>query len=449
MQIKITKDKIDFLIDTLITSGGGHNQYGKLDDIIKTYTTENSLIRTTLLIWLDTMGIMEVNKKNNYYFKKPIWVYSSIKNHFVLYGALTKIEKEKLENHIEVDKYSNNVISYKNFEIELPDTYYTKNSDVFKEFEYKFFEYPIFSAILNMDGLQNVKEKLYTGKIENIIFPKEYESNVIDGYKIILNANQETLYIYPQDDTKLFNWRTRNYIKCNLINELNIENEEDGIKLIKVTKIFEGNHKENYTFLLEKNSGKDWCYFYFDKNLVDDRWARYFYIDKLEFYDIEKDFRGRNLEDKGLVGQNVRHAIRNKSDIIIHNPDSNNFMKIPDVLKKQLVQYDSRQGLLAFPVSMPLPKEIMRYLFSCSGMVPQILRNNFVINPDYNVKRLFSGVLSSQGHNVSYPEQNYFMEEDFYIFSNVPKQLAEKIFEKLNLNIYTDVFKRTFLQKTI
>ena len=155
------------------------------------------------------------------------------------------------------------------------------------------------------------------------------------------------------------------------------------------------------------------------------------------------------MEDKGLVGQNVRHAIRNKSDIIIHNPDSNNFMKIPDVLKKQLVQYDIRQGLLAFPVSMPLPKEIMRYLFSCSGMVPQIFRNNFVINPDYNVKRLFSGVLSSQGHNVSYPEQNYFMEEDFYIFSNVPKQLAEKIFEKLNLNIYTDVFKRTFLQKTI
>ena len=90
MQEKITKDKIDFLIDTLITSGGGQNQYGKLNDIIKTYTTENSLIRTTMLIWLDTMGIMEVDKQYNYYFNKPVWVKSSIKEHFILYGALTR-----------------------------------------------------------------------------------------------------------------------------------------------------------------------------------------------------------------------------------------------------------------------------------------------------------------------------------------------------------------------
>ncbi len=89
----------------------------------------------------------------------------------------------------------------------------------------------------------------------------------------------------------------------------------------------------------------------------------------------------------------------------------------------------------------------MRYLFSCSGIVPQVFKNNFVINPDYNIKRLFSGVLSSNGINVYYPDEKYFMEEDFYLFSSVPTQLAEKIFEKLNLDIKDEVFKRTFLQK--
>ena len=39
------------------------------------------------------------------------------------------------------------------------------------------------------------------------------------------------------------------------------------------------------------------------------------------------------------------------------------------------------------------------------------------------------------------------MEEDFYLFSHVPTQLAEKIFEKLNLDMTEDVYKRTFLQK--
>jgi hypothetical protein len=298
-----------------------------------------------------------------------------------------------------------------------------------------------------MEGLSRIKEKLFTSKIEKLYFHKDYETNEVDGYVIQLNANLDPLFIYPQDDVKQFNWRTRNYIKCDLNQELNIEIEEEGLKLFKVTKSFEGNHKKYYTILLEKPSGQDWCYYYFDRNLVDERWARYFFIDKLEFYDIEKDFRARNYDDKGFVAQNVMFAFANSTDIINHNPDSSNFMKIPDVMRKQLVQYDSRQGLIAFPVSMPLPKEIMRYLFSCSGMVPQVFKNKFVINPDYNVKRLFSGVLSPKGYNVSYPDQQYFMEEDFYLFSSVPTELAEKIFEKLNLDKDTDVFKRTFLQK--
>jgi hypothetical protein len=449
MQEKITKDKINFLLDTLITSGGGKNQYGKLNDIIKTYTTENSLIRTTLLIWLDTMGIMEVDKQYNYHFKKPIWVKSSIKNHFILYGALTQSEKLQLELNTEIKKYTENRISYKNFEIELPDTFYTLNQNVFNEFDYNVLETPIFSAIENMECLSTIKEKLYSGKLENLIYPKEHQTNEVDGYKLRLNLNLESLIIYPQDDIKQFNWRTRNFIKCDISRELNLELEEEGLKLIKVTssKTIEGNHKEYYTILLEKASGQDWTYYYFDRNIIDERWARYLYIDKLEYYDIEKDFMGRELNDKGFVHQNIQSAIIEGVDIINHNPDSNNFMKVPTIIKKQLVQYDSRQGLMAFPVSMPLPKVIMRYLFSCSGIVPHVIKNKFVINPDYNIKRLFSGVLSTKGHDVYYPDQKYFMEEDFYLFSSVPTQLAEKIFEKLNLDIKEDVFKTTFLQK--
>ena len=58
-------------------------------------------------------------------------------------------------------------------------------------------------------------------------------------------------------------------------------------------------------------------------------------------------------------------------------------------------------------------------------------------------------MLSPKGTYVPYPNQNYFMEEDFYLFSSVPTELAKKIFEKLNLDITEDVFKRTFLKKII
>jgi hypothetical protein len=448
MNEKINKYKVDFLIDTLITSGGGQNQYGKLNDIIKMYTTNNSVIRNTLLIWLDTIGVMEVDENNNYEFKKPVWVKSSIINHFILYGALTKVEKTKLELNCEIKRYTENKISFKDFEIELPDTYYTFNPNVFQEFDYEVLNTPIFSAIENMDGLSIIKEKLVTGKLEKLFFNLEYNNHsLVDGYKIILDKTLEPLNIFIQDDIKQFNWRTRNYIKCDIHKELNLVNEEKGLKLIKVIKALDGNHKKYYTILLEKESFKDWNYFYFDRNFIDERWARYIYIDKLEYFDIEKDFRGRDDFDKLKVFQNVNSAFENGSNIIKYRADSSNFMKIPDVMRKQLVQYDSRQGLLAFPVSMPLPKEIMRYLFACSGMVPQVFKNKFVINPDYNVKKLFSGVLSPNGNNVSYPDQQYFMEEDFYLFSRIPTELAKKIFEKLCLDMDMDVFKRTFLKK--
>lgn len=447
MQEKINKEKINHLIDVLITSGGGHNQYGKLNDIIKLYTTENSLVRNTLLIWLDSMGVMEVDEENNYFLKTPVWIKSSIKNHYILYGSLTKKDRNQLELNDKIKKYTNNKIQYKNFEIELPDTYYTLEEEIFKDFNYKYIDSPIFSAINNMDDMQKIREKLFSGTLKRISFSNHGSDSVADGYKIILNNEQDLLSIQPQDDVKQFNWRTRTYIKCDLNNELNLDIEEEGLKLIKVTNSYEEKHKEYYTILLEKSSGQDWNYFYFDRKRVDERWARYLFIDKLKYFDLEKDFRSITDDEKGYVGQNAMNAFHNKSSIISSAPTSNNFMQIPDVMRKQLVQYDSRQGLMAFPTTMPLPKYIMRYLFSCSGIVPQVFKNKFVINPNYNIKRLFSGVLSPTGNNVPYTDQKYFMEEDFYLFSSVPTQLAEKIFEKLNLDIQEDVFKTTFLQK--
>jgi len=451
MQEKITKEKINLLIDVLVTTGGGKSQYGKLNDIIKTYTTENRLIRNTLLIWLDSMGIMDVDYQNhnNYQLNKPFWLKSSIKSHYILYGAVTNDEIKKLKNNSEVKKYDGNKISYKNFEIELPDTYYTNDPDLIDELDYEVIKNPIFSAIDSMEGLSSIENKLYQGTLQEIYISKDEESNDADGYKIILNHEQTPLYIYPQYDIKQFNWRTRNYIKCDIVKELSIEKEEEGLKLIKVIipQDSTGKHKEYYTILLEKSANEEWKYLYFDSKIVDERWARYLFIDKLEYYDIEKDFRVRNESIKGDVYRNTIAAMDDYPELITRLPMSSNFFKIPNVIRKQMVQYDSRQGLMAFPVSMPLPKEIMRYLFSCSGSVPQVFKNKFTINPDYNIKRLFSGILSPEGRNVPYPNQKYFMVEDFYLFSSVPTQLAEKIFEKLNLDMTEDVYKRTFLQK--
>ena len=164
----INKEQVNNLIDVLILSGGGQSQYGKLNDVIKTYTTENSLIRNTLLIWLDSMGIISVDNQNNYYFNKPVWIKSSIKDHFILYGALTKNEIEELESNNQINKYEYNKIVYKNFEIELPDTYYTLNSDVFQNFKYDVINTAVFSGIENMEGLSIIETNLFNGNLEKI-----------------------------------------------------------------------------------------------------------------------------------------------------------------------------------------------------------------------------------------------------------------------------------------
>ena len=43
------------------------------------------------------MGILEIDNNYNYQFNKPVWIKSAISEHYILYGAITFAEKEKIE----------------------------------------------------------------------------------------------------------------------------------------------------------------------------------------------------------------------------------------------------------------------------------------------------------------------------------------------------------------
>ena len=478
MKEKIKKEKVNSIISKMIMSGGN------LNESITKNVTENRFLRFILITWLDAMGVIKVNS-GGHTFNKPIWIKTAVKGRYMLYGALTQIEINKLdqlmpsinepidllkiENPYKRDKeefeqweneheekklnrYDKNKIELNDALIELPDTYYTSNQQVFDAFDFQKIDSPIFANIESLNGITDIVESLYSKEIDDddiINYNKIENPEAIDAYYFKLKAeDNERLTVTPQDTVSQFNWRIRNYIDCNLINELNIEPAEESLKLIRVMKKYT-HYNKPYTFLLEKAANKSWKYTYFDYEKCDENWARYVFIDRLKFYDIEKDFKGRNDDDKGMVFLNALEAFNSKSNpLIVNSPKSNHFMKIPGIIRKQLVQYDVRQGLLAFPVTMPLPKEIMRYLFSCSGTVPQTFTNHFSENPNYHVKKLYSGISSTvDNNNVPYHGQTYYIKDEFYVFSNVPKELAYDIFSKLGLDIKKDVFKRTFLNK--
>ena len=110
---------------------------------------------------------------------------------------------------------------------------------------------------------------------------------------------------------------------------------------------------------------------------------------------------------------------------------------------KQLIQYDKQKGILAFPVTMPLPKELMKYLYSCSGNLPTIFKNKYSLNPNYPMKLLFNGSLSENGQQIDYRDETYFMEEEMYLFTSVPNEVAEVVFKKLNLYPHYKTFFET------
>ena len=131
--IKIEKNKLNRLINELIKTGGGQSAYVKFSELLKIETGSDniSVLRRTILLWLDSMMIFDVNFPN-YTINKPSWVQSSVKGQYNLIGALT-INEIKLLNQVENIKTKPNIINYEKYEIELPDTYYTDKIDSVKE----------------------------------------------------------------------------------------------------------------------------------------------------------------------------------------------------------------------------------------------------------------------------------------------------------------------------
>ena len=433
--IKIEKNKLNRLINELIKTGGGQSAYVKFSELLKIETGSDniSVLRRTILLWLDSMMIFDVNFPN-YTINKPSWVQSSVKGQYNLIGALT-INEIKLLNQVENIKTKPNIINYEKYEIELPDTYYTDKIDSVNHLGFKILDAPIFSNIDNDPGITEGIMKLRRG----ILSISETE-----GRKRITfeeNDSGASVPIENQDFVQIFDWRSRKYTKCNLKFELD---DEEGDKLIKVEKKKSDSHYETYTLFLVKVKGNpNWNYAYFDSDLIDERWARFIYLQKLAYYDLHRGVT--DFEKLGALFINLR-LLHPKNSVIKldENVDYNskNIIPVEDVLKKQFIKYDVRNKILAVPITLPLPKLFMKYLFSCSGVVPKIYAYNFSKNPNYKLKLLYSGILSENGKNIAYPDEKYFMIEDLYLFSAIPKELAEDIAKKFNL----DYYKITFLK---
>jgi hypothetical protein len=67
--------------------------------------------------------------------------------------------------------------------------------------------------------------------------------------------------------------------------------------------------------------------------------------------------------------------------------------------------------------------------------VPEVLDYKFNHNPNYNIKKLFSGMFSQGSNYIYYPTENYFRNYKIYLFRNVPKQIAEKVLEIIGKDI--------------
>ena len=430
--IKIEKFRINRLINELIKTGGGKSAYNKFSELLKIETESDDIgvLRRTILLWLDTMMIFEVTFPN-YIINKPVWVPSSIKGQYNLIGALTIKEIEILVKAGNI-KSKPNVITYEKYEIELPDTYYTSEIDSVKYLGFNIIETPIFSNIKNDPSITEGISNLHKGVLSII---------EIEGYKKISfeeNANGAIVPIENQDFIEIFEWRTRKYTKCDIKFELDTP---EGDLLIRITKKKSDTHYQTYTLLLIKAKDNDnWNYAYFNSSLIDERWARFIYLQRIDYYDLH---RGVNDEEK-ITGLAV-NLIKIKPNRVIKldkTPDfsSKNIIRIDDSFKKQFIRYDIRNNIFAIPITLPLPKIFMKYLFSCSGVVPKIFTYNFSNNPNYKLKLLYSGSLSENGNNLTFADEKYFMSEDLYLFSSIPNELAKEIAEKFNLDYYKTTF---------
>jgi|GEM_PF-6621701 len=459
------KQSTNLLIDTLITSGGGLNPYGKFSAILETFTSSTGsppLLRHNLLLWLDTMGILDVDFQDySYRLVKPVWIPTAISNRYVLIGALTMNEHEKLISE-GFDTLPNN-IEYLDYTIALPDTYCTNDLAKVEGSCFDVMHRGLFESINIQLGYQDVLGILEKHARAGALHVEDKFVGTGNQYFIYSfasgNGENEKVFFSQSNKIEKFNWRIRNYERCDLSEELA---DKESFKLIRVSMETTYGIKK-YTLLLESCEGETACkYYYFDSKIVDERWARVIYLNKETvydtFYDIKKSealVQYGNYDDSGFLER--RMGLVKKLDKNITNYsrfpiphvhefvefDQHGKIKVPAVLKNSVMTYDIRNGILTIPKSVPLPTVFMRILFSCTGQLPFIFKNKFVPNPGYPVKLLYSGKLSDGGYEIPYPKQSYFIEEDVYTFAGVPKELADALSTKLG---WTPA-KMTFLKK--
>lgn len=431
----IEKQNINLLVNTLIKTGGGENPYGKFSEILKAFAADENIrvLRNTILFWFDTMNLFEVDFKfqpPKYRIIKPFWAPGAVANQYNLIGALTLSDTENLASHVNVGK-RDNVIRFDNYEVHLPDSHYTDNIESVEDLGFETIKYPLFTSIDSDVNIESIEDSLIKGKLV------QREIEEIKRISFVKDTQETNAFIEKQDFIQIFDWRYRKFSKCSFKEEMQ---DEEGIKLVRIEKKYSDIHREIFTLLLFKEYEEDdWNYWYFDNKSVDERWARYIFLSKLTHYDLHRGIDGPRL---AMLRNNLKINSIDFKKFVEQDLDSKNVVKIDEVMLKQFIQYDKRKGVFAVPVSIPLPRLFMKYLYSCSGAVPQVYANNFSRNPNYILKLLFSGKISENGQDIEYPDENYFMKEDMYLFTCIPVELAEAIVLKLNMAYY----KRTFFE---
>jgi hypothetical protein len=441
----IKKEDINILLDTLVKTTSEQDPSGKLTDILKLLlkTDDIRIIRSTLLLWLDTMSILNYDRLSGVFgFNKPTWFLCAEKEKFILLGALTTEDIDALEK-LDVKKNQKNTIQFKNYLFELPDSYYSYNIDALKGLGFAESKIPLFFDTTYFPNVVNVIEKLFSGKL-SIINNQDESICVISFIKDETYASE---YILSQDTVETFDWISRNFIRSLIEKEIE---DPMGIKLLKVTKKRGGignQYFETFTLLLERE-GNDWRYTFFDKSKIDERWARLIYLSKIKYYDLHKEFRNREIENYGYLFNNIlKYFVTPKEETRELNleigpnwRDTNEVLKIPEIMRHQFIRYDKINQILAVPATLPLPQTMLKSLFSCSGLMPYFFTNKFRVNPKYILKLLFAGALAEESHYLNYPEEPYYIEEVLHLYRCVPPELASILFDSLNISICYETF---------
>ena len=164
---KIKKESINKLIDTLIRTSSNQNPLAKLTEILKVLlnTQDVKIIRSTLLLCLDTMHILTYDRQAyKFSFNRPSWFLSSDNNRYILLGALTENDIVNLK-YLGVTKFEQNNVSYNNIYFELPDSYYTEDFEILNKTGFKINQVPYFGDILSLTEYDDAVKNLVNNQI--------------------------------------------------------------------------------------------------------------------------------------------------------------------------------------------------------------------------------------------------------------------------------------------